>query len=346
MRTWARDPTPLDPVPETLQAQSPSAATQRAISGAQIELVYGDQMATVVEVGGALRTYTTGEQPLLDGYGLHERCTGARGQTMIPWPNRLRGGTYRYRDTDYQLPLSEPEKHNAIHGLVRWVNWSITEHHQDQVIMTHTLHPQAGWPFLMDLQIEYQLGPSGLSVHTTATNAGAEPAPYGVGAHPYLTLGTTTIDELVLRAPGASWTPLDDHGIPTGMKSVDGTEYDFRVARRLGSTKLDTCYTDLERDETGLAHVELNRIDAGRSVRLWIDANYQFLMLFTGDSLPIAARRRRGLGVEPMTCAPNALQSGEGLRTLEPGESFISSWGLSPGTTMPANSRVGNDASG
>jgi aldose 1-epimerase len=45
-------------------------------------------------------------------------------------------------------------------------------------------------------------------------------------------------------------------------------------------------------------------------------------MLFTGDSLADPARRRQGLGVEPMTCAPNALQTGVGLHVLAPGESF------------------------
>ena len=53
-------------------------------------------------------------------------------------------------------------------------------------------------------------------------------------------------------------------------------------------------------------------------------------MLFTGDSLPEPARRRRGLGIEPMTCAPNALQSGEGLQTLAPGESVATAWGIAP----------------
>jgi aldose 1-epimerase len=54
-------------------------------------------------------------------------------------------------------------------------------------------------------------------------------------------------------------------------------------------------------------------------------------MLFTGDSLPDASRRRGGLGVEPMTCAPNAFASGDGLRVLEPGESFSAAWGIAPG---------------
>jgi aldose 1-epimerase len=37
-----------------------------------------------------------------------------------------------------------------------------------------------------------------------------------------------------------------------------------------------------------------------------------------------------GLAVEPMTCPPNALRSGESLITLGPGESHTAVGGLSP----------------
>ena len=38
---------------------------------------------------------------------------------------------------------------------------------------------------------------------------------------------------------------------------------------------------------------------------------------------------RTGLGVEPMTCAPNAFRSGDGLiYHLDPGESTTATWGL------------------
>ncbi|MDQ6946363.1 MAG: aldose 1-epimerase family protein [Actinomycetota bacterium] len=299
-----------------------------------MELVHGDQTATVVEVGGALRAYAAGGRPLLDGYGIDERCTGARGQTLIPWPNRLRDGSYRFGAEDHQLPLSEPAKHNAIHGLVRWANWSVAERSEDVVTMTHTLHPRAGWPFLLDLRIEYRLGPEGLAVGTTATNAGIAPCPYGAGAHPYLTLGSPTIDEYRLRAPGDRWIPTDDQGIPDGSRAVDGTEYDFRAPRLIGSTALDTGYEALARDGAGVAHVELTGRD-GATARIWMDDGYPYLMLFTGDSLKDPDHRRRGLGVEPMTCAPNALQSGQGLRTLKPGESFTSRWGISPHPRTP-----------
>jgi aldose 1-epimerase len=52
---------------------------------------------------------------------------------------------------------------------------------------------------------------------------------------------------------------------------------------------------------------------------------------FTGDSLPEEGRRRRGLGVEPMTAAPDAFNSGDGLITLEPGQTHVASWELRPG---------------
>ena len=62
-------------------------------------------------------------------------------------------------------------------------------------------------------------------------------------------------------------------------------------------------------------------------VTLWADALWSHVMVFTGDTLA-PERRRRGLAVEPMTCAPDAFNTGEGLRVLAPGESVTCSWGV------------------
>lgn len=300
-------------------------------SGRQIVLEHGTQRVVVVEVGGGLRRYAVGDWEVLDGYAEDERCTSARGQPLIPWPNRLRDGTYRFDGTEHQLPLSEPAKHNAIHGLVRWASWTATEQEPDRVTMRHVLHPQSGWPFALELALKYVLGPDGLSVTTTARNAGDAPCPAGAGMHPYLSVGTDTIDTATLRAPGRRHQRTDEQAIPTGEASpVDGTPYDFRAGRPIGSTELDTGYTDLERDPDGLARVELAA--GSRRVSLWMDPGYGYLMLFTGDSLPEPERRRRGLGVEPMTCAPNALASGDGLAVLAPGGTLTATWGLQPTT--------------
>jgi len=298
-------------------------------SGEQIEIRAGDQRVVVVEVGGGLRSYTVGDRNVLDGYGEAEMATAGRGQLLVPWPSRIEDGTYDFAGGRHQLPLTEPEAGNAIHGLVRWANWSVGAREADRVVMEHTLHPQPGYPFSLALSVEYSLsGAAGLRVATTASNVGREACPYGCGAHPYVTVGTETVDSAVLRAPGHTVLQVDDRGIPTGAERVEGTEYDFDRPRRIGTTKLDNSFTDLERGDDGLARVELLHPDGEPAISLWLDASYPYLTLFTGDTQPSVDRR--SLAVEPSTCPPNAFRSGESIVVLEPGESTRSVWGIEP----------------
>lgn len=294
-------------------------------SGAQHRIGSGDQEATVVEVGGGLRTYTAAGHDVLDGHGLTERCSGARGQVLMPWPNRIGDGRYRFGGVDEQLALTEPDRHNASHGLVRWSNWTAAVHEADRVVMELLLHPQPGYPHVLGLAVDYRLGPAGLTVASTATNLGDGPCPFGAGFHPYLTVGTARADEAVLHVPAATRLVTDDRGVPTGAVAVDGTPFDFRRPRGIGDLRLDTAYTDLSRPEVVLAAP-----GGARRVTVWLGPSYSWVMVFTGDTLG-PSRRRRGVAVEPMTCAPNAFVSGDGLRALEPGQSWTDSWGIAPG---------------
>lgn len=296
-------------------------------SGEQIELRLGEQRACVVEVGGGLREYTLSGRAILDGYDVGQICSGARGQVLVPWPNRLCGGSYAFAGVSHQLDISEPERQNAIHGLVRWRNWTVHERSDAKVVMRHVLHPQPGYPFALDLAIEYSLSPRGLSVKSQTTNVGLNACPYGSGAHPYLTVGTPLIDDATLVVPANSRLAVDERMIPTRIEAVADSRYDFRKSREIRRTRLDTCYTDLLREGDEFARVELA---AGNCrVTLWMDQAYRYLMVFSGDSLP-SSERRRGLAVEPMTGAPNAFQSGGGLLRLEPGESHSATWGIEP----------------
>jgi aldose 1-epimerase len=132
-----------------------------APSGEQITITLGDQQAVIVEVGGGLRSYSAGGRELVDGYGA-----------------RLEGGSYEFDGKHHQLPLNEPECRNAIHGLVRWMTWSVAEREAHRVVMQHVLYPQPGYPFLLRTSIEYVLSDS-LLVRTTTTNLGSERCPYG-----------------------------------------------------------------------------------------------------------------------------------------------------------------------
>jgi aldose 1-epimerase len=299
-----------------------------APSGEQIEIAHGDQEAVVVEVGGGLRAYSAAGREIIDGYGADEMSSSGRGQVLIPWPNRVLDGAYEFEGRRHQLPIDDVEEQDAIHGLVRWAAWTVAEREPDRVVMEHVLHPQPGYPFSLALAIEYVLSDQGLRVAATATNLGTSPCPYGAGAHPYLTVGTPSVDSLILRSPGRTVLRSDARGIPVGADSVEGTDYDFRRPREIGATRLDNAFTDLERDDDSLARVELRNPCEDRGLTLWVDERYPYLMLFTGDPLPDV--NRRSLAVEPMTCPPDAFRSGQDLVRLEPGQSFTSAWGISP----------------
>jgi len=290
-------------------------------SGRQVELAAGDQRAVVVEVGGGLRTYTVGGVDVLDGYADDAMCTSGRGQVLIPWPNRLEDGAYVFDGRACRLPLDEPGKSNAIHGLVRWSSWDVVEDGPGRALAEHVLHPQPGYPHTLALRIEYSLSEEGLRVETTATNAGAEACPYGAGQHPYLTAGAA-VDGIELRVPARAVIRSDERSLPLATGPVEGTELDFRTQRPIGGTVLDHAFTDLERDDDGLARIRFG------GLTLWLDAAYGYVMVFSGDGLPDV--ERRSLAVEPMTCPANAFRSGEGLIRLEPGESFTSAWGIAP----------------
>lgn len=298
-------------------------------SGDQVELAHGAWSATVTEVGATLRRLQHGDRTLLAGFTRDEQASAGRGQVLLPWPNRVRDGRWRWRGHDLQLPLTEPARSNASHGLVRWVPWQLTPYPPDEVRGETRLRPQPGYPFSLDVSVTYTLGGEGLSVTTAATNVGADQAPYGHGMHPYLlaTDGGGLVDDWELTVPASTCLHVDERGLPTGSAPVAGTELDLREPRRLAGTALDTPVTDLARDADGTASVRLRDPASGHGIRLWVDESYPWLQLFTGDTLS-PAERRRAVAVEPMTCPPDALRSGTDLVLLDPGTSHTARWGI------------------
>ena len=292
-----------------------------------IELAAYGQRVVVDQVGVGLRSYSARGHEVLDGYPSGELSPSGRGQVLIPWPNRLEDGRYDFDGRSHELPLDEPEHRNAIHGLVRWATWDVGDRQADRVVMEHVLEPQPGYPFTLQLAVEYALSGAGLRVRTTATNVGSETCPYGSGAHPYLTVGTVTVDPVVMQVPGRTVLECDERGLPVGSAPVEGTTFDFLRPRAIGSTRLDHAFTDLDRDENGVARVQLVGPD-GREVALWVDRAYRYLMVFTGDTH--ADVHRRSIAIEPMTCPPNAFPTGDSLVRLDPGQSHTGTWGVMP----------------
>ncbi len=296
-------------------------------SGAQHEISFGNQRAVAVEVGGGLRLYQVGERPVIEPYERDESCDGAHGAPLIPWPNRLADGRYSFGGSEHQVPIDEPEKSNAIHGLLRWRNWSAVRASDSKVVMSTRLHPMQGYPFFLEVSIAYSLSEEGLEVETTAHNFGEVTLPYGAGQHPYLSPGHDRIDTCELELQAGSRIITDERQLPTGSELVARTEYDFSRARLIGSLELDFAFTDLVRDSRGRAYLCLKGNDQ-RTATLWVDEHYPIIQLYTGDTLSFS-RRRTGLGSEPMTCPPNAFKTGDCLVELQPGEKLTSRFGFS-----------------
>lgn len=308
----------------------PQSVSPISPTGEQWVIAHGHQEAIVTEVGATLRSYTLGGNDVVDGFGPAEWSHAGRGQVLAPWPNRLGDGKYEWRGVAAQAALDEPALGNAIHGLVRWLPWRLEASAQNVVALRCTIRPTPGYPWSVELRCEYRLRRDGLVVTTQATGGGDIAVPFGIGFHPYLTAGAEHVDTSSLVLPAGRRLVLDARQLPTGeVEDVAGTELDFTSGRVIGATKLDTAFTDVRRDQDGVARASVEDPVTGRGVELWVDDRFRYLMCFTGDTVE-PARRRRSVAIEPMTCPPDAFRSGRDLIVLEPGESWEGSWGLHP----------------
>lgn len=274
--------------------------------------------AIVTEVGATLRELSWQGRPLVAGFRRHDLSFGYQGAILAPWPNRLADGRYRFGDREFQLPLTEPERGNALHGLVAFAPWQITRAEPEAVILTHRIWPQRGYPFLLDLRAEYRLTDAGLTFTLVTVNAGDAPAPYGASWHPYLVAGGGAVDEWTVQVPADTYLTVDpERLLPVANAPVAPAGYDFRSPTSLRGIEVDHAFTDLGFDEAGTVTLRLVG-PSGRGVAMTWDRSAPWLQLCVpGESNP--TMHRKALAVEPMTCPPDAFNSGIDLITLPPG---------------------------
>ncbi|WP_461173259.1 aldose-1-epimerase [Arthrobacter sp. Z1-9] len=284
-------------------------------NGELIILEAGDYKATVASVGAGLVSLSFQGQDIVLPFPGHELPPAYAGKVLMPWPNRVAGGAYTFAGQRYELPVNEASTGSALHGLALWSAWQVERHSDSEVALTHLLHGEPGYPFQLALSVRYALDAgTGLRVELHVANCGSAAAPYGCGSHPYITVGGEDLDncELSFRAGKVL---LTDHQLqPTDLLDTAGTDFDFAEARILASQSLDHAFTDLPRGNWNVtlrnpalklsAVVEASGTDA------------PWLQLYSGE-----LRGRKGLAVEPMSCPPDAFNSGQDLAVLEPGQS-------------------------
>jgi aldose 1-epimerase len=290
-----------------------------ALPGPRFDIAAGHYRAAVSEIGAGLAGLWAGDRPVTRPNPADALPLMSSGAVLVPWPNRIRDGRYTFDGVEHQLPLSEPAKHNASHGLARWVRWTVLEHRPDQIALGVDLAAQTGYEYELRLKLTYTVAAEvGLSVRTEAVNIGSVAAPFGVGFHPYLDLDGHDVDHAEIELPAEQLLPTDEQQIPVGRQSVAGTPYDLRHRRPLGTLRLDHCFTGLGGDRA--------RIGVGDwASELWWDEAFPYLQVFTAP----ARFGRTAIAVEPMSCPANAFNSGDGLIRLEPGQTWTGTWGIS-----------------
>lgn len=297
----------------------------RPQSGRQLALSAHGYEAVVASVGASLRMLRFDGRDLVVPFDADEVRPGYRGATLAPWPNRIVDGRYTFAGVEHQLALTEPDRGQALHGLLAWAEFEDRLTLDDRVVLAAVIEPQTGYPFRVEVTVEYRLDADGLHQTVTAHNLGADAAPWGTGPHPYLVAGDGRVDDWTLTLPASDvLTVTPDRLSPVAVDAVDRhPEWDFRTPRRIADVFIDHAFTGLARRD-GIAEVRVTS-DADTGVVISFDERCPWVQVHTADT-PAPATHRIGLAVEPMTCPPDAFSSGTDLVVLEPGATHAASW--------------------
>lgn len=291
------------------------------LTGKQFTIRAGQHELTAVEVGGGLRRYAHAGADVVASYAEDELPPNAAGQVLMPWPNRLARGQYTFAGHQYQVPITEVAQGNANHGLARWARWAPVAVNASSVTLGCDIPPQTGWPFEVRAEVTYALHPDhGLTVTAVARNNGGNPAPFGAGFHPYISVRGHRLDDVTLHVPARQRFVTDEAQLPIGTQDVAGTPYDFGQARRLKTLRMDDTFT-----APGPSAADVRTGSGGAHV--WYDGAFGYLQVFTTEALENGPP---AIAVEPMTCPANAFNTGTGLLMLEPGGSWKGIWGITP----------------
>ncbi len=289
-------------------------------TGTQIHLQRGGVTAQIAQVGASLRALTVGGTRLIPPYSEDRPTPSCSGVVLAPWPNRIRNGIWDDNGVRRTLALTEPARHNASHGLLRFTAYEITAEDSTATLRA-TIVPQTGYPYEVETAVSYTLTDAGIHVQHTLTNRSAEPAPVALGTHPFLVLGDTDTHELLLRVPAATQFDTDERLLPVGTSPAPAR---LREGVRLGDIALDTGFADLTRDDDGRVRHSLTAPD-GRRVTLWQGLGFDYAQVYTTTEYPGSPLT---VAIEPMTAPADAFNSGRGLRRLAPAETWTLEWGI------------------
>ena len=303
-------------------------------TGHAFVLERGDVRAEIGSVAAVLRSLTVRGADLTLPIPDDRAPAMCNGIILSPWPNRVRAGRWVLDGEPQQLDITEPARGGALHGLLQFADYEVTEQTPDAVTLAATIYPQHGWPFLLETWVRYELEPDGLTVTHGARNLSTARAPYATGSHPYLKVGDAPIAELQLTVPASTYFAVDERLDPTAEVDVVGTRYDVRTPHRVGDLAFDTAFGGVKHADVANGRGDVAWLTApdGSRTTLWQSTDWGYVQVFTTQVMPALDGPPDAvidaIAIEPMTAPPDALNSGQGLIWIEPGGTWEGSWGL------------------
>ena len=297
-------------------------AVHMPTSGAQQTIAAGGYTAEIASVGASLRTLRFRDRDLVLPWGADEIRPRFRGAVLAPWANRIAHGRWRWNEVEHQLPITEPERGHALHGLVAWSDWSARADGRAKVALTTSVVAQPGYPFTVRLTVSWSVGDDGLRCELHATNDSDGPAPFGCSIHPYLVAPTGPLDAWTLHVAAESELLVDRALIPTELVPTP-EEHDFRAPRPIGTAEIDHAFTGFAFDD-GVEAVTLTDA-AGDGARIVFGTGTPWLQVCTSD-WPGLTGHRAGVAIEPMTSPPNSFATHQDLVVIPAGGDHHSWW--------------------
>ncbi len=269
------------------------------------------------ELGGSIAGWTVGPhhvlRPALPEALVQGVSRGMSAYPLVPFSNRINNGRFTFAGQTYQLARNFGDEPHAIHG-VGWTSvWDVAEvsARVARLSLAYEARGEAarGWPFPFDAELRFALDPDGLAVILSMINRHDQPAPAGLGLHPFFP--RTADATLRFKADGV-WRNGADH-MPTEHVAVP-PEWRHEPARRVGTATLDNLFTGWD------GEAEITLAPSPIVVRLSAGPLFRRLVVYVPEGKPYFASEP----VSHITNAINRLDSGEdtGLRILAPGETL------------------------
>lgn len=300
-----------------------------ARTGQQYTIRHGEWEAVITELGATMRKVTYQGKNVIVPLGPDDPVTCCQGQLLVPFPNRIEGGTYTFEGKTYELPIDEHERNTAIHGYGYRSYWTLESLSEDSVTQSWRVPHLNGYPFDLLVTTTHTLTDDGLHITVEAYNNGGETAPWALAIHPWLDNGFNGYGDEIdghnaqchLTVPADTHVTVDENLIPTGTEPVDGTKYDLRDNPLLTGQPFDDAWTDVHHDADGITTATFTRPD-GLVIKVGGDETITSFQVCTGTGFP-AWQHPAGTAVEPQTAYANAFNTGNELIAIKPGETSV-----------------------